>query len=173
MRLVGFDAKQQSDIAALTATQSPVKAENCQIKLSRDDSTTFEIMFGSKTKVLPSLRKIEFTSTPVIQPESNFASDILTMDSVKSLDDGMLINFTATVTSIKPATAVSTGILQELSVSDETASITLSAWEPFIGQFEPSCTYRSSPIQEREDVVVNAPKLLRTNRHKESSKARG
>ena len=58
MRLVGFDGKQQSDIAALTATRSPVKAENCQIKLSRDDSTTFEIMFGSKTKVLPSPRMI-------------------------------------------------------------------------------------------------------------------
>ncbi len=27
MRLVGFDGKQQSDIAALTATRSPVKAE--------------------------------------------------------------------------------------------------------------------------------------------------
>ncbi len=70
---------------------------------------------------------------------------MLTMDSVESLDNGMLINFTVTVTSIKPATAVATGILQELSVSGETASITLSAWEPFIGQFELS-VLTASPV---------------------------
>ena len=71
------------------------------------------------------------------------------MSDIKSLEDGIIVNFTATVTSIKPATAVSTRVLQQVSVSDETASITLSAWEPFVGQFELSQTYSFSGVRIR------------------------
>lgn len=124
---LGLQSLMVAEISALVDT---IKAENCYIKQSRNDN---EIFFRSNMKVLQSPRKIDFREVK-LESESPIL-DLQNINTIKSLEDGSFINFTGTVTSIKPPTAVSTGIVQEVTVVDESSSNILSVWESFIPNY--------------------------------------
>ncbi len=47
----------------------------------------------------------------------------------KNIEDGNLINMTATVTDVSPPRSLSTGILREVELTDSSGSVILAVWD--------------------------------------------
>ncbi|MCH9717743.1 MAG: hypothetical protein K0U52_11765 [Gammaproteobacteria bacterium] len=133
LKIVGFDEKFQSTLSTLTESKTPVKVERCQIKRSRNDE--YEIILNRSSNILPSPKKILFPEkTEKVHQVSSIAA-------INALEDGELINVTATVTAIAPVRPVSTGLVQETTIADKSATISMSVWGSNVDQLQIGETY--------------------------------
>ena len=94
------------------------------------------------TQFTPSPRRLTFEHT---QQRSSKSTNIRSIDD---LDDGILVNFAAKVMTLSPPRDVSTGILQEATLIDETGSITMTIWNTNVDKLKESLFY------EFKDVTV-------------------
>ena len=150
MRLVGFDGNLQTTLSSFADTKSPVMMEKCQIKRGRTDE--LEILLSSSSKIKPSPKKLDFSaSASVIRPSSmaTAAANDAQLYDVQTIDDGIFVNVVAKVISVKPAKPVSTGLVQELIVTDGTCELKLSVWDDNIGKFQQSNTYNFFKVAVR------------------------
>ena len=135
LRIVGFDEKLQIKLSTLTENKSPVKVESCQIKQSRNDD--FEILLKRSSNILPSPKKIEIPVSSLTTLKVQNAS----ITELNTIEDGEIVNLIATVTCVAPACPVSTGLVQEVTIADETGSTILSAWDTNINKLRMSMKY--------------------------------
>ena len=135
MRLVGFNKKLQPQRSSYAVMKSPVKLEKCLIK--RGPNKDFELFVNNSSKSLPSDRKIKFLESFEPSKTNSTPADV-PIDKICSVE---FINTKGVITSVKPARPVSTGLVHELTLTDQDVSITLSAWDNNIHKFEQWKTY--------------------------------
>lgn len=134
LRLVGFDSASQKELAKFVEKNSPIKASNCSIRKKGNDE--LEIYVNKGTQFTASPRKLTFEH---IQQRSSVSTNI---GSVPDIDDGTLVDFSAKVTRLCPPRDVSTGVLQEATLIDESGSITMSLWNKNVDKLKESCFYK-------------------------------
>ncbi len=138
LRIVGFDEKLQATLSTLSQNKTPVKAEKCQIKRSRNEE--FEILLNRSTNISSSPKKLKFSASN-ISPSPNTSQSVHEVSSIADITDvpdGEIVNVSGTVTFISPVRPVSTGLVQEVTITDSSGSITMSVWGNNIDRFQPS-----------------------------------
>ncbi len=147
LRLVGFNQKLQTELSNLSEKNLPVKVESCQLKRGRSDD--IEILLNKKSKILASPKKLEIPSRVSPSPSVNIPYNI-SLKQLDTIEDGELVNLTATVTSVAPARPVSSFLIQDITIVDNDGSMTtLSAWDVNIDKFESSETYSFTKLLVR------------------------
>ena len=141
LRFVGFDTDSQQKIAEIADTKTPVKATNCSIKRNRNQD--LEIHINQSTVIAPSPKKIDFAEFKTATVKD------VTIVSVDDTADGAIVNIRAKIVAIAPARPVSTGIVQELTVADNTGSISLSLWDENIDKLVMSAAYSLNHLSVR------------------------
>ena len=121
-----FHGALQKKLADLKDKRKPVLIKNC---CSRSDDK-LEIFVHKNAKIQPSPKKIEckIEECPIV-----------TVTEVENVIDYTQIDTTAK--KVCPAQAVSTGLLQEVTLGDSTETIVLSCWESNIDKLEENSTY--------------------------------
>ncbi len=147
MRLVGFDGNIQTTLSSFAETKSPVMIEKCQIKRGRTDE--LEILLSSSSKIKPSPKKFDFAASASVSSMATPAANDAQLYEVQTIDDGIFVNVVAKVISVKPAKHVSTGLVQELIVTDGTCELKLSVWDDNIGKFQQSNAYNFFKVAVR------------------------
>ena len=131
LRLVSFHGGLQKKLADLKEKRKPVLIKNCSIRKSRSDDK-LEIFVNKNATILPSPKKIECKIED--RPK-------VTVTEVDNVIDYTQIDIIAKVIKVCPARAVSTGLLQEVTLGDSTGTIVLSCWESNIDKLEENSTY--------------------------------
>ncbi len=140
--IVGFEENLQTQLAALAEKKQPVKLQNCQIKRSRTDE--LEIHLGRGTSVLASPKKIDIPTAAIPK-----VRDVESIRGIDEIEDGDFVNCTAKVIDVAPARPVSTGVVQDVTIGDGTATINLFVWEADIGTLDESITYNFKNLHVR------------------------
>ena len=101
----------------------------------------FEILVNKTTSVTQSPRK--FDILPPSPPKT------VTINEMETLQDGTKVTLKAKIISVAPVRAVSTGKVQDVSITDASGSTNLSAWEENVDKLEVGmfsdvyvCSYR-------------------------------
>lgn len=152
MRLVGFDEKLQSQLASFVDTKSPAKVVKCQIKRGRNQE--FEIVLHNSSRIMASPRQLDFTgfdassASPV--PVNTITKDI-PLSKLETMDEGDVVNTSGTVSAIKPARPVSTGLVQEVVLTNDENStqVSMSVWDDNIDILEEWQTYEFKNLAVR------------------------
>ena len=135
LRLVGFDDSSQKQLARFVELNSPVKLTNCSIRKSRTDE--LEIHVNRATKFAASLRKLQFQPSSAIQAPAK-----TTVANIGNTEAGSYVNVTGKVTNVVPPRTVSTGIVQEATVADETGVTTMSLWNKNVDMLAENTLYQ-------------------------------
>ena len=85
--------------------------------------------------------------------------------TIQTMDNGSTVNTIAKVISIHPARPVSTGLLQEITISDASGTIQLSAWETNINKLQIDTTYDFTNLYIRTYRNVKSLSLSRLSQY--------
>ncbi len=122
MRLVGFNAMQQRELAAQHDQKKPVVLVDCTIQESKF-SDSMEILVTRSIKVALSPRKFTNVVTSVYN-----AKDI-TLNQLKTLQEFQTVTTTAKILNADTKLEVKPGLFkQDLCISDSTATGRLTLW---------------------------------------------
>ena len=132
IRVVGFDEQLQSKLSTFRQRNTPIKIEKCQVKRGKDEE--YEILMNKATTISPSPKKIEI-------PVHENATHHIQIEEVSNATDGTCINIVAHVADVLPPRPVSTGVIQEITLVDETGHITLTMWDTLTNKLQMSKTY--------------------------------
>ena len=121
----------QSKLSTFRQQNTPTKTEKCQVKRERDEE--YEILMNKATTILPSPKKFEI-------PVHENATHHIQIDEVSNATDGTCINIVANVADVLPPRPVSTGVIQEITLVDETGYITLTMWDTLTNKLQMSKT---------------------------------
>jgi len=143
----------QTALSSFADTKIPVMVDRCQIKCGRNQE--LEILLNNSSKVKPSPKKLDFSTC--VSPSSVATSSVVktaTKDvklrELDRIDDGVFVNVVANVTSVKPAKPVSTGLVQEVMLTDDNSiEVKLSVWDDNIEKFQEYKSYRFCNILVR------------------------
>ncbi len=139
LRFVGFDPTSRQKIAEIVQKKKPIRATNCAIKRSQyqRDLGNLEIHINESTTIAPSPKKIKF---------QNDSFQDVSIASINDISVGTTVNVTAKVVSSAPVRSVSTGRVQDVTITDDTGSISLSLWDNNIDTLKTSTTYSFSNL---------------------------
>ena len=121
VRIIGFDKQTQEKLSQFQMKKEVVKLDNCSIKNSRSDDP--QIFVSKTTSIKQSPRKFE-------------------VPHLDNIEDGTKVTVIATVVSLAPVRAVSTGIVQDVAISDSSGTSSLSAWEDNVDRLVTGQTYK-------------------------------
>ncbi len=85
----------------------------------------------------------------------------LNIKDVDAHDDSTKVTLIATVVAVAPARAVSTGIVQDITICDMSGTINLSVWEDNVDKLETGVTYKFTNLNIRSYRGVKSVTLLR------------
>ena len=160
LRLVGFDGDSRDKLAEFVDNKTPVKATHCTVKKSRM-TDELEIHIGKATTLVPSARRLTFDCTEK-------SLDVYTsIQQLLSLDDSVRVNIKGKVVKVAPARTVSTGIVQEVTLEDESGTIDLSLWNNNVD------TVSEGDVYDFKNLTVNTfrnNKVLNFTNHSSSIK---
>ncbi len=105
--------------------------------MSNEINEDFEIHINKATKIACSPRKLTFTT------KQDVVSNDVNICSLKHFQDGTSVNLAATIISLTPAQPVSTGLVQEATLRDETGTTTRSLWDTNIDKLTTSARTHS------------------------------
>ena len=129
MRLVGFAATQQKELATQYDKKQPVVLENCAIHKSRF-SDSMEVVLSSSTKVATSPRKF---SEPVASSHGTDDEIAISLDQLQALSNFQKVRVTVKVLRADNKVEVKPGLFkQDLCISDATAAAELTLWQDSI-----------------------------------------
>ncbi len=136
MRLVGFDAGKQQELASICAKNEPVALENCEIKQSKYGER-MEIVVSKLTKVSMSPRK--YNKDEILK--SSLAPQI-NIDELSQYADYEEVSVEIKVHSVEEKIEVKPDLWkQEVIVADGSASTKITLWQSDIGKLEPNKSY--------------------------------
>ncbi len=99
---------------------------------------------------VPSPRKLLFDCKP-----KGIDTDIAT---IPTFDNGTLVNVKAAVVRVAPGRTVSTGVVQEVTITDSTGSVALTLWNNNIDKFHENSTYTFTALKVdtyRDNKILN------------------
>ena len=157
LRLVGFDSECQEHLTKFVEKKTPVKATHCSIRKSRT-TEELEVHVNKGTTFAQSPRKLNFDC---VQPPKAVAVNIT---EARAMDDGALVNLTAQVFKVAPGRTVSTGIVQEVTLKDETGEMDLTLWNNNVDIVFEHNTYNFTTLIVNTNKFRNMKILTFTNR---------
>lgn len=139
--IVGFDVASQEKLSSYHLKQEPVLLDSCIIKKSRSDD--LEILVNKTTVVTQSPKKFD---VKVIPAEITKETDII---NIENMADGTKVTLNVSVVYLAPVRAVSTGTVQDVTISDSSGSINLSVWGENVEKLEIGKQYKLTDVYIR------------------------
>lgn len=153
IRLVGFNAKKQEELARIQQSQQPVKIENCQIARSKYFDG-FEVIVGSATTVTASSRKfsaLDLTSS---------GRCMVSLKSLSDIDDYSLVDVTVKVINKESPLEVKSDLVKrDIIIADATGDARLTLWQDDIDKLDVGVCYNLEMLTVRS---FNGTKYLPT-----------
>ena len=149
IRIVGFDAKKQEQLAHIYETKQSLVMKNCQIVKSKY-SDDLEVLLTKNTQIVVSEKKfdvhVEYTAPHVAERSSN----TITLDSLSQCQDYENVNVSIKVLDNDAPVEVKTGLVkQDLTVADETGTARLTLWQSDISSLDVGKSYKLEALSVR------------------------
>ena len=85
----------------------------------------------------------------------------MSLNELERIEDGTKVTVKATIVSLAPVRAVSTGKVQDVIISDPSGTVNLSVWEDNVNKLEVGKTYKFSSVYVRSYQGVKSITLSR------------
>lgn len=121
-----FVEKHHAELVMYAENRSPVKFDKLQVKRSRYNED-FELMLNKSTRITPS-PNFSSKCSPLAKTSKSISVDVPNLYEINDVDDGKVINTCAAVLVVKPSKPVSTGLVQEVVLTDNSTEVCLSVW---------------------------------------------
>ena len=162
IRFVGFDGKQQQQLAEFQEKKEAVAIINCEVKPSKWGSE-LEVLMRKNTELLKSPTKFDIDVT-IPQPTDDFEE--ITLDQLKDVSNYKRVTVLAKILSEDKVVELQNGLTkQDYVIGDSTGKATATVWENNVGLFSVGSSYKMAGVMVR---VFNGKKYLSVPKEKSS-----
>ena len=143
--MIGFDQKQQQQLASYKESKETVMISNCEVKPGRREGE-LEILLKKYSNIVVSPTKFSLPDDYCALMSGSKAVNV-SVEDIKEVDVFTHINITVKAIEVYEAENLPNGMAkQDISMGDKSGSIKFVLWEKDIGRIEKGVSYKLTNV---------------------------